>query len=128
LTVGTLLPAHASALGKALLAHRDQVASTLDGHALASFTPATVTDPDRLREELEETVRRGWAIDVGELVNGVASIAAPIEDRRRVTVGAIGIAGPIERLCGNGEPRAELVGHVIEAARGVSGELGAISL
>jgi len=126
LEVGTLLPAHATALGKALLASRDQAASTLDGHALASFTPTTATDPYRLRKELEETARRGWAADVGELIDGVASIAAPIEDRRRVTVGAIGIAGPIERLCSNGRPRAELVDHVMEAGRAVSTELGSV--
>jgi DNA-binding IclR family transcriptional regulator len=80
----------------------------------------------RLRVELEQTAERGWASDVGELFNGFASIAAPIEDRRRVTVGAIGIAGPIERLCDDRRPRAELVDHVIEAARAVSRELGAI--
>jgi DNA-binding IclR family transcriptional regulator len=69
---------------------------------------------------------RGWASDVGELFHGGASIAAPIEDRRRVTVGAMGIAGPIERLCDDGRPRPEFVNHVMEAARAVSRELGAI--
>ena len=70
--------------------------------------------------------QRGWASELGELFQGSASIAAPIEDRRQVTVGAIGIAGPIERLCDNGRPRAELVNYVMEAARAVSRELGAI--
>ena len=123
LDVGSLLPAHATALGKALLANDDHMASTLDDHMRTSFTPATVIDLYRLRGELEETARRGWATDVGELIGGVASVAAPIEDRRRVTVGSIGITGPIERLCVNGRPRAELVDQVVEAARGISREL-----
>jgi len=43
-------------------------------------------------------------------------------------VGAIGIAGPTERLCNGDEfrPRAEFVNYVMEAARAVSRELGAI--
>jgi DNA-binding IclR family transcriptional regulator len=126
LEVGGLLPAHATALGKALLARNDYAAAALGEQALASYTPATVTDIYRLHQELEECVKRGWASEVGELFHGLASIAAPIEDRRRVTVGAIGIAGPIERLCDGGRPRAELVDYVMEAARAVSRELGAI--
>ncbi len=127
LEVGSLLPAHATALGKALLANHDYIAATLTDGALTSFTPATVTDIYRFRQELEETAKRGWASDVGELFHGSASIAAPIEDRRRVTVGAMGIAGPIERLCEDGNrPRAEFVNYVLEAARAVSRELGAI--
>ncbi len=126
LEVGSLLPPHATALGKALLANHDYIAATLADHALMSFTPATVTDIYRFRQELEETAERGWASEVGELFHGFGSIAAPIEDRRRVTVGAIGIAGPIERLCDDRRPRAEFVDYVMEAARAVSRELGAI--
>ena len=126
LEVGSLLPAHATALGKVLLANHDYIAAMLAGHALASFTPATVTDIYRFRQELEAIGQRGWAADVGELFHGTASIAAPIEDRRRVTVGAMGITGPIERLCEGRQPRAEFVDYVLEAARAVSRELGAI--
>src|ERR1700729_1537722 len=126
LEVGSLLPAHATALGKALLANHDYIAAELAGRSLASFTPATVTDIYRFRQELEEITKRGWASDVGELFHGFASIAAPIEDRRRVTVGAMGIAGPIERLCNDRRPRPEYVDYVMESARAVSRELGAI--
>jgi DNA-binding IclR family transcriptional regulator len=126
LEVGSLMPAHATALGKALLAHHGYVAGELAGTSLASFTPATVTDTYRFRQELDEVSRRGWASEVGELFSGQGSIAAPIEDRTRVAVGAIGITGPIERICEDGRPRVELVGYVVEAARAVSRELGAI--
>ena len=126
LEVGSLMPAHATALGKALLANHAYIAAELADRPLASFTPATVTDVYRFRQELEEISKRGWASDVGELFLGLASIAAPIEDRRRVTVGAMGIAGPIERLCDNRRPRTEFVDYVMDAARAVSRELGAI--
>jgi DNA-binding IclR family transcriptional regulator len=126
LEVGTLMPAHATALGKALLAHHAYIAAELAGRALPSYTSATVTDVYRFRQELETIAQRGWASDVGELYNGWASIAAPIEDSRKVTVGAMGIVGPIERLCDDGRPRGGLINYVMEAARAVSRELGAL--
>jgi DNA-binding IclR family transcriptional regulator len=126
LEVGTLMPAHATALGKALLAHHRYIAAELGDDALVGYTAATVTDVSRFRQELETVAQRGWASEIGELFHGSASIAAPIEDRRQVTVGSIGIAGPIERLCDDGRPRPELVDYVMEAARAVSRELGAI--
>ncbi|XVV06934.1 IclR family transcriptional regulator [Actinosynnema sp. CA-248983] len=125
LEVGALLPAHASALGKVLLAN-DPVGH-VDDEPLKAFTQRTITDIDRLSDALEQVRERGWAFDAEELVEGEVSLAAPIRDRRAVTVGAIGISGPIERLCdGDRQPRTELVSYVREAARSISRELGAI--
>jgi DNA-binding IclR family transcriptional regulator len=126
LEVGSLVPAHASALGKALLAHHTYLLDELAAEQLTSCTPATVTDMGELRGALEEIRGRGWASEIGELFPGVASIAAPIEDRRGVVAGAIGISGPIERVSASGDPRSELVGYVLQSARTVSRELGAI--
>ena len=126
LDVGALLPAHASALGKLLLAHHAYVAGELAKNGLESFTDATITDGRRLERELERVRERGWAADIGELVDGEVSIAAPIIDRRGVAVGAIGIYGTPERMLAARQPRGELVAFVREAARAVSRELGAI--
>jgi len=51
LDVGTLLPAHATALGKVLLAHHPYVAAEVTGNGLASFTDATICDQERLERE-----------------------------------------------------------------------------
>src|SRR5690348_1877807 len=126
LDVGSLVPAHASALGKALLAHHRYLLGDLGSEPLASYTPATLTAVKDLQHDLDDVRERGWASEVGEMFPGVASIAAPIEDRRGVIAGAISISGPIERLCEDGQPRPELVGHVMQTARTVSRELGAI--
>ncbi len=126
LEVGFLLPAHASALGKVLLAHDSYAADQLSQAGLAEYTRATITDPHRLRRELAEVSKRGWAMDREEMVEGEVSLAAAIKDRRGLTVGAIGIRGPVERLYSNGEPVSDLVANVREAARAVSRELGAI--
>ena len=63
---------------------------TRDG--LRACTTSTITDLYRLRRELQDVRERVWAIDREELMEGVVSLAAPIEDRRGLTVGAIAIA------------------------------------
>jgi DNA-binding IclR family transcriptional regulator len=125
LDVGSLVPLHATALGKALLAHHRYLLVDLENR-LASFTPSTITDKDELERELDEVQDRGWAGERGELYPGVAAIAAPIEDRRGLIAGAISLSGPVDRLCEDSLPRSDLVGYVMEAARTVSRELGAI--
>jgi len=124
LEVGALLPAHATALGKVLLAASRYVVQELG--ELTRYTPATITELPELEAALDQVGERGWAADVEELLSGVVSIAAPIQDRRGVTVGAIGITGPVERLTNAEEPRSDLVAFVREAARAVSRDLGAI--
>jgi DNA-binding IclR family transcriptional regulator len=126
LEVGALLPSHATAMGKVLLASSRYAAAELATAELPRYTPATITDSAALAAALQEVLERGWAADVEELVAGVASIAAPILDRRGVTVGAIGISGPVERLMEGDAPRNDLVAYVREAARAVSRDLGAI--
>jgi DNA-binding IclR family transcriptional regulator len=126
LDVGALLPAHATALGKVLLAHHPYVAAELTRSELPAFTDATITDADRLTRELERVQERGWATELGELLPNQVSCAAPILDRTGVVVGAMGIFGPSDRLLIARQPRSELLAYVREAARSVSRELGAI--
>lgn len=124
LDTGALLPWNATALGKALVAFGD---NWPDGD-LQAFTRHTL-DPEQLHADLNVVRDRDWAYDLHELVEGEASVAAPIRDRRGVVVGAIGISGPVERLCDSPDqpPRLELVSYVREAARSVSRELGGLS-
>jgi DNA-binding IclR family transcriptional regulator len=126
LQVGALLPLHATALGKALLAANPYVLADLDGQDLTRFTPCTITDAKQLTAALREVRRRGWAADIGELVDGQGSLGAPITDRSAQTVGAIAISGPIERLCEAETPRSDLVAYVRDSARSISRDLGAI--
>ena len=55
---------------------------------------------------------------------GEGGVAAPIFDRRSEAVGAIGVVGPRERVFGRGRDK-KLGTAVIEAARGISRDLGA---
>lgn len=126
LDVGSLLPAHATALGKVLLAYHPYVADELVEQGLASFTGATICDRERLDRELQRIRDRGWASEIGELTPAQVSLAAPIMDRSGLTAGAMAIFGPAERLLAARQPRGELLTYVQDAARSVSRELGAI--
>ena len=127
LEVGALLPVHATAMGKVLLAHHRYLAAALSTHkTLARFTRCTITDPQRLIAELEKVREYGWASAVGEFFDREASCAAPIFDRRGIAVGAIAISGPIERICEGSQPRPELVALVRKGARTISNDLGAL--
>lgn len=126
LDVGSLLPAHATALGKVLLAHHPYATAELAKTEMAAYTESTITDAARLARELARVRNQGWGSDIGELAPGQVSYAAPIIDRQGVTVGAMGIFGPPERLLAARQPRGDLLAYVREAARAVSRELGAI--
>jgi DNA-binding IclR family transcriptional regulator len=125
ITVGSLLPLHATALGKALAAARPELLDGLLPGALKCYTPATITDPVRLGSELDAISKRGWAADVAELLPGLASVAAPIESHGMV-IGAIAISGPADRLVPGGSPPAPLTSAVMESALRISRELGGI--
>ena len=123
LEVGALLPVHATALGKVLMAFDPVMAGELDAPH-ERFTEHTLTDPEALSAELEEVRGRGWAADVEEHGKGLVSVGAPIYGRQEVVVGAISISGAVERLCSEGEVRMDLVSYVRDAARSITRDLG----
>lgn len=130
LEVGSLLPLHASALGKVLLAYDADLAADVTGAAdrgeLETFTRATTVAAKPLARGLAAVRDTGWAAEYGEYVAGQAGVACPIRGYGGLVVGAIGLFGAAERLCdARAAPKAELVGYLRDAARAVSRDLGA---
>ncbi|MER0444714.1 IclR family transcriptional regulator [Streptomyces sp. NPDC006711] len=125
LEVGAMQPLHSTALGKVLSAYDPVAHGEAVDHTLEAFTPRTVTGADAFEQVLGVTRARGWGSDVEETWEGVASVAAPIHDRRRMPVGAVGVTGAVERVCKEGEVRPDLVAAVRDCARAVSRDLGA---
>ena len=124
LDVGSLLPLHATAIGKALLAYR--AAGAVPNRVLDRFTRRTIVAPRPLAAELKRIRDNGWSAEIEELTPGEAAIAAPIRGHGGLVVGAIGIFGHVERICDSHyEPRPRLVAYVRDAARAVSRDLGA---
>ncbi len=124
LEVGAQLPAHASALGKAMLAYAPEpVLRELLAEPLPKLTNRTLTVRG-LEAELATVREQGYARERDEAVLGESSVAAAIFDHSGHAVGAIGVVGDTDRLLPRA-PSRTLVVAVIEAARGVSRELGA---
>jgi DNA-binding IclR family transcriptional regulator len=116
--VGIVIPAHACALGKALLAHDPAAAAAV---TLRSMTGGTVTDRTVLDAELAEVRRTGLAVEVEEAVLGEYGLAAPLADGAGDVVGALGLVVPA-----SGWPLDPAAHDALRAAaRAVSRELGA---
>jgi DNA-binding IclR family transcriptional regulator len=125
LDVGALLPLHATALGKVLLAYR--AAGAVAPSTLDRFTRRTLRTPHDLAAELQRVRAAGWGSEVEELTPGTAAVAAPIRSHGGLVVGAIGINGLVERLCDSHyRPHQQLVAYVRDAARAVSREVGGL--
>jgi DNA-binding IclR family transcriptional regulator len=124
LEVGAQLPAHATALGKALLAFAPpELVNDLTSEELPRLTRRTLAAA-ALRTELRQIRERGIARERDEAVLGEASVAAAIFDHSGHAVGAIGVVGDTNVLLPRA-PSRELSAAVTEAARGISRELGA---
>jgi DNA-binding IclR family transcriptional regulator len=122
LDVGTTLPPHATALGKAVLAYDASGASR--PRKLEAFTTRTIIDPARLAEELAAVRARGWAGEFEEHTVELASIAAPIRGLGGLVVGAVGLAGRVERICDSRlRHRADLVTMVRATAEAIARDL-----
>ncbi|MGW2639090.1 IclR family transcriptional regulator [Streptomyces sp. NPDC001348] len=126
LDVGSLLPLHASSLGKVLLAFGTAPLELAVESGLEAYTRHTLVAPEQLTRALAEVREVGWAAEVEEMSVGEAGIAAPIRGHGGLVVGAVGLSGPVERICdGRGRPRPNLITLLREAARAISRDLGA---
>lgn len=76
---GARFAAHATALGKALLAFSDQpVRSRVLGHQLTRVTPYTIFDPAKLTQEVHRVRDTGSASERDEAVVGISCLASPV--------------------------------------------------
>ena len=123
--IGRGYPAHATSLGKVLLAHLDADAleAVIADHGLLRFAPHTITDPDALRAELGRIRAQGYAVDDEEYEYGLRCIGAPIIGHTGQVVAAVGIGGPVTRV--TPARVEELAGVVMRAAASLSRRMGA---
>lgn len=93
LGVGSRLPAYCTSMGRVLLAalEADQLRAYLDSTLLLPLTPYTLTDPVRLRAELERVRAQGYALVDQELELGLRSIAVPVRNTRGRVLAAMNI-------------------------------------
>ncbi|MGW7684597.1 IclR family transcriptional regulator [Kribbella sp. NPDC054772] len=120
--VGVPAALHCTAVGKVLLAaqpkrQQEAVLASLD---LKAYTPNTITDLDRLRDELTTTKERGWAQDKAEHEAFINCIGAPLKTRDGRVVGAVSLSVPDVLL--NYEQVLELLPDLLATAKAISAD------
>jgi DNA-binding IclR family transcriptional regulator len=118
-SVGARHPAHCTGLGKVLLAGLSdrELSDFLKRKPLARYTTKTITDPEKLRKEIEGVRRNGYSLDREEIEDGLRCVAAPIRNDKGHTVAALSISMPANRL------RPEDLPHIIADIKGAAGEI-----
>ncbi len=112
--IGRRLPAHTTALGKAVLAELPgELREEALPEALAELTPNTITDRGELDDELEATRERGYAIDREENTQGICCFAVSIRTDDPPS-DAISISVPLARL---DDERTESIVELLQAAQ-----------
>jgi hypothetical protein len=135
--LGIALPAHATALGKALLAfHPSENAMLPDNEPLRRLTGRTLSTREALDAELDRTRADGMGYEVDEVVLGESEVAAAIFDAHGVAVGAVGVVLPTPEIAHDAQGAADnpmsvfgtvTVSAVRESAIGISRSMGAMS-
>lgn len=98
---GMMLPAHATALGMALVAYRPEIAAALVSAGLRRLTPYTITDADQFEAELRFVREIGYARNERQRNADTAGVAAPVFQDAATPVAAIGVSGPASRVHGD---------------------------
>ena len=123
-TVGKRSPAHATAIGKVMLAGLPdaEVRRRYGADPLERRTEATIASLAALLHHLAEVREAGCAFDRAELEPGLHCIAAPVRDHTGAVIAAAGISGPADRV--TDATRDALAAAVRTAAAEISSRLG----
>lgn len=96
--VGRRTVPHATAVGKAILAHRsdDDVVALLRRTGMPRHTEHTLVEPADFLAALALTRERGYAVDEGEQEVGVRCVAVVVQDAPQPM--ALSMSGPLTRM------------------------------
>ncbi|WP_312871470.1 IclR family transcriptional regulator domain-containing protein [Amycolatopsis acididurans] len=125
-TAGTRVPAHATSMGRVLLAAAppEFVDRYLVDPGLQRLTPHTITDPDQFRETLERVREQGWSLVSEERERGLIAVSAPIRDHTHQVIAAISSSSSTGRTS-PGHIERHVVPVLTRIAQEISHELGA---
>lgn len=123
-SIGKRVPAYCTALGKMMLSKfsDEEVKMMFLAVPLTPFTKNTITDVEKLVEEIRVARAKGYAVDNEELQEGIRCIASPIYDYRSEMIAAISISAPVNILPPHKDE--ENAQKVIQTAKKISQRLG----
>lgn len=122
--VGSLMPAHCTSVGKALLAELDD--ATIDelfpDDDLPGLTPNSITSRSKLLKQLASIRQSGYATSDGEAETGVGSVGVAIQHPSGLSEAAISVSAPSHRL--NKRTVATMVKQCQETAGAIAESFG----
>jgi IclR family pca regulon transcriptional regulator len=121
LGIGSRLPAHATSMGRVLLADLPsaELEAFLASGPFDHCTERTAAEPEDLRKALQRVREQGWALVDQELEMGLRSVAAPIRGADGRAVAALNIAAAAPRV-GLDELRGRFVPLLLQTAESIS--------
>lgn len=104
---------YCTGIGKAILAFmpEEEQEKCLAGE-LVAYTDNTITDPQKLREELAFTRNRGYAVDNMEHEYGIKCVAVPVFSSDGKINAAISVSGPSLRF--EGEEKVKYIAEIMK--------------
>lgn len=122
--VGSRLPAHCTGVGKVMLADlsKSELKQIISRHGLIAYTSSTITDPYKIEEELNIIRYQGYAIDKGEIMEGLSCVAVPIRDHSGKVCAGLSVSGPSGRL--NEEKLNNTIRILLQKGREISIGMG----
>jgi DNA-binding IclR family transcriptional regulator len=115
-------PLHTAQSGKVMLAYADpRFVDQYIAGGLDAFTRKTVTDPQKLRKELDKIRKQGWAMAVDEMIEGGSGAAAPIFGWDGRNVAALAVTLPTTRFTES--MRKKIIPLLVAAAADISRKL-----
>lgn len=119
--IGRRIPTFCSAGGRATLAAltEREACEILNESDLSPLAPDTLTDPQRIMEEVGRTRERGYGFVVNESAPGEVTVAAAVIDAAGRPIAAVHIAGSTTKWSAE-EYEGRFSPFVVEAARSLS--------
>jgi IclR family pca regulon transcriptional regulator len=126
ISVGTRFPAFATSMGRVLLAGLAdaELGERLARAELPGLTRRTITSRERLRDEIAQVRRQGYALVDEELELGLRSIAAPVRDRDGAVVAAVNVSAHAPRTS-VADMKRHLLGPLLATATTIEQDLAA---
>lgn len=122
-SVGVRNPAHCTSSGKLLLAYEETVTlRRILERPLNRYTSNTITDPTELKEQISHIRDQDYCVSIGEYIENIVSISAPLRDSTGQVISAITLMGPTHRL--NEERITSYTKRIVKTAKEISRQFG----
>lgn len=122
----TRFPAHATSIGKVLLAYNPSFVKAVEHAGMEKFTKNTITDIGELKKELQMIHKQGFAVSNGENETGTFGIAAPIKSYSGQVIAAFNFVCDVDYI--HEQNYQNILNEVIRSSQAISREIGYITI